>query len=66
MPEASYIPLKTIFVSVDPDRDTPQNIDEFLGLFDKSFIGVTAESNDSPRLKEIMNAFRIYASKIEY
>jgi cytochrome oxidase Cu insertion factor (SCO1/SenC/PrrC family) len=26
LPESSYFTLKTIFVSVDPDRDTPEKI----------------------------------------
>lgn len=66
MPEAKYIKLKSVFVSVDPDRDSPQRIEKFLNLFDMDMIGVTAESNDSPSLKDMMRKFRIYASKIEY
>ncbi len=37
-----------------------------MNLFDKSIIGVTAEKNDSPELKDMMQKFRIYATKIEY
>ncbi len=66
MPEYQYLNLKTIFVSVDPDRDTPDKIDKFLSYFDKSFIGVSASSNNDPKLKECMKKFKIYASKIEF
>ena len=41
MPEARYIRLKNIFVSVDPDRDKNQRIKRFLELFDNEFLGVT-------------------------
>lgn len=65
MPEYKYVKLKTVFVSVDPDRDTPQRINKFLSHFDSSIIGLTAKSNDDPDLRSMMNKFRIYASKIE-
>lgn len=48
MPEYQYLNLKTIFVSVDPDRDTPEKMEKFLSYFDKSIIGVTAKSNNDP------------------
>ena len=39
----------------------------YLKLFPgDNFIGLTAKSNDSPELKDIMKKFKIYASKIEY
>jgi len=65
MPEYRYIRLKTLFVSVDPDRDTPERMKKFLSYFDKSIIGLTGKSNDDPDLKNMMKRFRIYASKIE-
>ena len=65
MPEYRYIKLKTLFVSVDPDRDTPERMHKFLVHFDKSIIGLTGKSNDDPELRSMMNKFRIYASKIE-
>lgn len=64
MPEFQYVKLKTIFVSVDPDRDTPEKIEKFLSYFDKDFIGVTGKSNDDPDLIEAMKKFKIYSNKI--
>lgn len=32
-----------IFVSVDPDRDKPERLKEYVQFFDKRFLGVTAE-----------------------
>ena len=39
MPESNYFKLKVLFVSVDPDRDTNQKIEQFLALFDTEIIG---------------------------
>ncbi len=33
--------IKTVFVTVDPERDTPQRLRQWLDLFDPSFIGLT-------------------------
>jgi cytochrome oxidase Cu insertion factor (SCO1/SenC/PrrC family) len=51
MPEYSYIKLTPVFVSVDPDRDTPEKIKKFATYFDPTFIGVTGKSNDDPTLR---------------
>jgi protein SCO1/2 len=34
--------LRVVLVSVDPDRDTPQRLKEYLGFFDKQYVGLTA------------------------
>jgi len=65
MPESKYLKLKTIFVSVDPDRDTPERMQKFLRHFDKSIIALKGKSNDDPDMRAMMNKFRIYATKIE-
>lgn len=64
--QAKYFDLESVFVSVDPDRDSPQKIDKFAKYFDKSMIGVTGKSNDDPALKDCMKKFKIYSSKIEF
>ena len=61
-----YGDLKLVFVSVDPDRDSPETIKKFLTLFKNNFIGVTGLHNEDPKLKEMMKKFKIYSSKIEY
>ena len=40
MPEKEYFDLKTLFISVDPDRDSPQKIEKFLSLFGTEMIGI--------------------------
>ena len=65
MPENKYIRLKTIFVTVDPNRDKKANVKKFLSFFDDSIIAVTGRSNNDPALKNMMKKFKIYATKIE-
>ncbi len=36
--------LRVVFVSVDPERDTPERLAQWLGAFHESFIGLTGES----------------------
>ena len=37
---------QVVFVSVDPARDTPERLEEYLAHFDENFIGVTGELTD--------------------
>jgi protein SCO1/2 len=62
--EYKYFDLDCIFVSVDPDRDTPERIEKYCKLFNKSIIGLTAASNDDPELKQTLKNFKIHSSKI--
>jgi protein SCO1/2 len=62
--EYNYFDLEAIFVSVDPDRDSNERIEEYCKIFDKSLIGLTHKSNDNPELKQILKNFKIHVSKI--
>ncbi len=33
---------RVIFISVDPERDTPQALKDFASYYDPSFVGLTA------------------------
>lgn len=37
--------IVTVFVTTDPERDTPQRLKEWLGAFDPSFIGLTGSDS---------------------
>ncbi|MFD2366711.1 SCO family protein [Pseudoduganella sp. GCM10020061] len=50
--------LQVVFVSVDPERDTPQALREYLANFDKSFIGITGTEQ---QMAAIRNAYGIQA-----
>jgi protein SCO1 len=42
----TYDQLQVVFVSVDPERDTPERIDEFLAYFSPRMIGLHGELED--------------------
>jgi len=56
--------LEALFVSVDPNRDTGERIDEYCKIFHKDMRGITTPKNDSPELKDILKKFKIHVSKI--
>ena len=62
--EYSYFDLESIFVSVDPNRDSSERIDEYTKIFHPDLKGLTQKRNDSPELKDIMKKFKIHVSKI--
>ena len=62
--EYNYFDLEAIFVSVDPDRDTNERIEEYCQIFDESIIGLTHKTNDNIELKELLKKFKIHVSKI--
>jgi protein SCO1/2 len=35
-----------VYITVDPDRDTPESIRQYISLFDESFIGLTGEIDE--------------------
>jgi len=62
--EFRYFDLASIFVSVDPDRDSNQRIEEYVKIFHEDLVGLTHKSNDQPELKNILKKFKIHVSKI--
>jgi len=48
--------IKVVFVTTDPERDTPERLREWLDQFDRSFVGLTG----SPRqLVDVQRASRV-------
>lgn len=43
---ATPYPIKVVFVSVDPNRDTVPRLADYVGYFNQGFIGVTGEHKD--------------------
>lgn len=55
--------VAVVFVSVDPDRDTPELIGKYARQFNPAFIGVTAtEGQDLPLVKQ---QYRIVSAKAQ-
>lgn len=60
MKEQELSPPRVIFISIDPDRDKPELIDQYVKYFNKDFIGVTGEEDN---LKSIARQLSVVFSK---
>lgn len=54
--------VNTVFVTVDPERDTPAVMADYLSSFDPHVIGLTG---DRPAVDAMLKAYRVYAKKID-
>lgn len=54
--------LQVLFVSVDPERDTPELLKNYMANFDPSFLALIAPA---PKLAELAKEFKIYYKKAE-
>lgn len=50
--------VQVVYVSVDPDRDTPQIIQEYVERFNPSFIGLSGSLNELERIWQDYDIFR--------
>ena len=57
LPKEVQDKLQIVLVSVDPNRDTPQQLKQYLGYFDPQFVGLTPGSIDE--LQTLANAVSI-------
>ncbi len=62
--EYAYFDIVPIFVSVDPNRDSNERIEEYCKIFHPDMVGLTQKKNDSPELKAMLKSFKIHVSKI--
>jgi protein SCO1/2 len=53
--------LRFYFVTVDPERDTPQVMAEYLQAFDPRITGLTGSPH---AVKQALDAFRVYSRKV--
>lgn len=54
--------VHVIFISVDPERDTPEVLERYVNAFDPAFIGLT---DDFGKTQEVMKAYGAFAEKEE-
>lgn len=57
IPEAMRNQVQTIFVSVDPERDTPDHLNEYVHFFDPDFVGLTGSKEEIDRVVRQYGAF---------
>ena len=61
-PAADVQPPQVVFVSVDPQRDTPESLQQYASFYHSSFIGITGPQPGVDRLAKAMGVFyeRVY------
>ena len=52
--------IKALFVTVDPERDTPELMRDYVGNFDSRIVGL---SGDRAAIDKMIAAYRVYARK---
>lgn len=58
--DSSRDDVQVVFISVDPDRDNPEKLGEYVKYFNDDFIGLTG---DEEQLKEVSDIFNIFYFK---
>ncbi len=53
-------PIRALFITIDPERDTPQSLKDYLASFDPRIIGL---SGDREAIDKVEKAYRVYARK---
>jgi len=51
--------IEAIFITVDPKRDTPELLKNYLSFFDKRIIGLTGTQN---QIEKVANQYHVYYS----
>ena len=55
--------VQPIFITVDPARDTPQHLKDYMPIFHPRFVGLTG---DADAVRAAARAYRVYYKKIEW
>lgn len=59
---ARAAPLRVVFVTVDPERDTVEVMKQYVSAFDPRFIGLTGSAE---ALAKAAKAYRVYYQKVD-
>lgn len=54
--------IQPVFISVDPERDDPQTVKDYVGNFHDRLIGLTGSQEQIDAVKK---AYKVYSSKVE-
>ncbi|MEE3912576.1 SCO family protein [Pseudomonas viridiflava] len=55
LPQEAVDNMRVVLVSVDPNRDTPRQLKQYLGYFDPRYIGLTAPVADIQKLASALS-----------
>lgn len=62
VPPETAAKIQPLFVTVDPERDTPERLKEYLAQFHPRQVGLTGTPE---QIEAIKQAYRVYASRVE-
>ncbi len=62
LPQAVADRIQPLFITIDPERDTPEVMKSYISLFDPRFIGLTGSVE---QINHVKSAYRIYAQKVQ-
>jgi len=54
--------VQVIFISVDPERDTPEVVSRYAKYFDKSFLGLTGTPEE---IKDVAKHYKVFYEKVK-
>lgn len=54
--------LQPLFITVDPEKDRPEQLREYVGLFHPRLIGLTG---DAKQIRKLTGAYKVYYAKTE-
>jgi protein SCO1/2 len=55
--------VQPVFITVDPERDTPEHLREYLSAFHPRFVGLTG---DATAIRAAARAYRVYYQKVAW
>lgn len=61
LPEAAQAKVQPIFITIDPERDTPAILKNYVALFDKRMIGLTGTV---AQIEDVKKSYKIYGAKV--
>ncbi len=54
--------IQPMFITVDPERDTPEKMKNYISLFNPSLVGLTGTPD---QIKQALKGYKIYAAKVQ-
>ena len=52
--------IQTLFITIDPDRDTAENLKQYIKSFDSNILALTG---DSKQISEVASLYKVYYAK---